>query len=136
MLIWCRRAYVFGYHSNRGGAGHLQFSCETYLTGDQYSFTVGGGIRTIRDVGVMLEAGADKISINSMAVKDPSVIDQMANEFGSQCIVCAIDVKKTLKGNWEVYIAGGRVRPLWTPSPGRRRWRHGCRGDPPHQHGR
>lgn len=72
-------------------------------------FTVGGGIRTIRDVGVMLEAGADKISINSMAVKDPSVIDQMANEFGSQCIVCAIDVKKTLKGNWEVYIAGGRV---------------------------
>ena len=72
-------------------------------------FTVGGGIRTIRDVGVMLEAGADKISINSMAVKDPSVIDQMANEFGSQCVVCAIDVKKTLKGNWEVYIAGGRI---------------------------
>jgi len=72
-------------------------------------FTVGGGIRTIRDVGVMLEAGADKISINSMAVKDPSVIDQMANEFGSQCVVCAIDVKKTMKGNWEVYIAGGRI---------------------------
>jgi len=72
-------------------------------------FTVGGGIRTIRDVGVMLEAGADKISINSMAVKDPSVIDQMANEFGSQCVVCAIDVKKTMKGNWEVYISGGRI---------------------------
>ncbi len=72
-------------------------------------FTVGGGIRTIRDVGVMLEAGADKISINSMAVKDPSVIDRMANEFGSQCVVCAIDVKKTMKGNWEVYIAGGRI---------------------------
>ncbi|MBN2861477.1 MAG: imidazole glycerol phosphate synthase subunit HisF [Sphaerochaetaceae bacterium] len=72
-------------------------------------FTVGGGIRTIRDVGVMLEAGADKISINSMAVKDPSVIDQMANEFGSQCIVCAIDVKRSLKGNWEVFIAGGRI---------------------------
>ncbi len=73
-------------------------------------FTVGGGIRTIQDVSVMLEAGADKISVNSMAVKDPSVIDQMAGEFGSQCVVCAIDVKKdSKKGNWEVYVAGGRI---------------------------
>ncbi len=73
-------------------------------------FTVGGGIRTIGDVSVMLEAGADKISVNSMAVKDPKVIDQMAGEFGSQCVVCAIDVKKDrAKDSWEVFVAGGRI---------------------------
>ncbi len=73
-------------------------------------FTVGGGIRSIRDVSNLLEAGAEKASINSMAVKDPSVINQLAGEFGSQCVVCAIDVKKNPeRGTYEVYVAGGRI---------------------------
>lgn len=78
-------------------------------------FTVGGGIRDIRDVGALLEAGADKISINSMAVQNPPVIDELARQFGSQCVVCAIDVRsnsafdKDGAPGWEVYVAGGRV---------------------------
>ncbi|MDC7247700.1 MAG: HisA/HisF-related TIM barrel protein, partial [Sphaerochaetaceae bacterium] len=74
-------------------------------------FTVGGGIRSVKDVGRLLEAGADKISINSMAVKDPSIISTLALEFGSQCVVCAIDVRKstTIENSHEVYVSGGRV---------------------------
>jgi len=73
-------------------------------------FTVGGGIRSVKDVGDLLEAGADKISINSIAVKDPSLIQTLASEFGSQCIVCAIDVRKDLISmNHEVFVAGGRI---------------------------
>ncbi|MFA7642757.1 MAG: HisA/HisF-related TIM barrel protein, partial [Sphaerochaetaceae bacterium] len=78
-------------------------------------FTVGGGIRSVRDVGALLEAGADKISINSMAVNDPSILDTLAREFGSQCVVCAIDVRSNsafdqgLLQGWEVYVAGGRI---------------------------
>lgn len=71
-------------------------------------FTVGGGIRGIEDVRVMLESGADKITINSEAVKNPGVIDEMSLEFGSQCIVCAVDTK--FNGEfWEVYVHGGRT---------------------------
>lgn len=78
-------------------------------------FTVGGGIRSISDVGVLLEAGADKISINSMAVKNPAIIDELAKEFGSQCVVCAIDARSNAvfdrpsENGWEVYVAGGRI---------------------------
>jgi cyclase len=71
-------------------------------------FTVGGGIRSVDDVRVMLENGADKISINSEAVKHPHIIDEMALEFGSQCIVCAVDTK--FNGEFsEVYVHGGRT---------------------------
>jgi cyclase len=69
----------------------------------------------VRDVGALLEAGADKISINSMAVNDPSILDTLAREFGSQCVVCAIDVRSNsafdqgLLQGWEVYVAGGRI---------------------------
>ncbi|MDA3832238.1 MAG: imidazole glycerol phosphate synthase subunit HisF [Spirochaetales bacterium] len=71
-------------------------------------FTVGGGIRNVEDVRVMLESGADKISVNSEAVRNPDVIDLMAHEFGSQCIVCAVDTK--FNGEfWEVYVHGGRT---------------------------
>ncbi len=71
-------------------------------------FTVGGGICTVDDVRIMLESGADKISINSEAVKTPSVLDEMSLEFGSQCIVCAVDTK--FNGEfWEVYVHGGRT---------------------------
>ena len=70
-------------------------------------FTVGGGIRTIQDVGRLLQAGADKITINSAAVKNPQVVTELANEFGSQCIVVAIDTN--LYGDeWRVYTHGGR----------------------------
>ncbi|MDX9934149.1 MAG: imidazole glycerol phosphate synthase subunit HisF [Sphaerochaetaceae bacterium] len=74
-------------------------------------FTVGGGIKTVSDVGVLLESGADKISINSAAVRDPSLIDTLSKEFGSQCVVCAIDVRETSDSPfcWEVYVNGGRL---------------------------
>ncbi|MFN3870071.1 MAG: imidazole glycerol phosphate synthase subunit HisF [Aquificaceae bacterium] len=71
-------------------------------------FTVGGGISSLEDMRRLLEAGADKISINTSAVKNPSLIYEGAKRFGSQCIVIAIDAKR--KGNsWEVYIHGGRT---------------------------
>ncbi|MBN1500212.1 MAG: imidazole glycerol phosphate synthase subunit HisF [Spirochaetes bacterium] len=72
-------------------------------------FCVGGGIRTIDDVRLILENGADKISINSAAVKNPSLITASAEKFGSQCIVVAIDAKKNDRGSWTVYLNGGRI---------------------------
>ena len=69
--------------------------------------TVGGGIRNVLDMKQMLEAGADKVSINSSAVADPSIINKCSNEFGSQCVVTAIDVKR-IKDEWIVYTHGGR----------------------------
>ncbi|MDQ4077026.1 MAG: imidazole glycerol phosphate synthase subunit HisF [Chloroflexota bacterium] len=73
-------------------------------------FTVGGGISTVEDMRAMLLAGADKISVNSAAVRNPEVITQGAQRFGSQCIVVAIDAKRRVDGgSWEVYVAGGRV---------------------------
>lgn len=72
-------------------------------------FAVGGGISTIEDIRTILNAGADKVSINSAAVRDPSLINEGARKFGSQCIVVAIDVRLTDKGSWEVYINGGKV---------------------------
>lgn len=73
-------------------------------------FTVGGGISTVEDVSVMLHNGADKISVNTAAYKNPSIIEGMAKEFGSQCIVLAIDTKKEADGEWYVYLNGGRVK--------------------------
>jgi cyclase len=70
-------------------------------------FTVGGGISTYEDAVVLLEAGADKISLNSAAVKNPEIIDRLARSFGNQFIVLAIDARETL--GWEVYIHGGRI---------------------------
>ena len=71
-------------------------------------FTVGGGIRTLEDIRALLKAGADKVSINTAAVKNPNMVSEAAKAFGSQCIVVAIDAKR--KGrSWEVYIHGGRT---------------------------
>ena len=71
--------------------------------------TVGGGIRSVEDMKMFLSVGADKVSINSSAVKDPNLITQGALKFGNQCIVVAIDAKKA--GNsWEVFINGGRIK--------------------------
>ncbi len=71
-------------------------------------FTVGGGISSIEDVDALLKHGADKISINSSAVKNPDLINQLSNKFGNQCIVVAIDAKQ-IDGDWFVHLAGGTI---------------------------
>ncbi|MFQ5763136.1 MAG: imidazole glycerol phosphate synthase subunit HisF, partial [Candidatus Bathyarchaeia archaeon] len=71
--------------------------------------TVGGGIRTLKDMETTLRAGADKVSINTAAVRNPDLIRQGAEKFGSQCIVVAIDGKRVKPSVWEVYVMGGRV---------------------------
>jgi len=73
-------------------------------------FTVGGGISSIEDVSMLLQNGADKISVNTAAFKNPQLINDLANEFGSQCIVLAIDTKQELDGQWYVYLNGGRTK--------------------------
>ena len=72
-------------------------------------FTVGGGIREIDQIKQILRLGADKVSINSPAVKNPDFITESALRFGSQCIVVAMDVKKRDSGGWDVYVNGGRI---------------------------
>jgi len=73
-------------------------------------FTIGGGLRTEDDVRAVLAAGADKVSINSAAVREPELVERCANRFGSQCIVVAIDAKRRESGEgWEVYLNGGRL---------------------------
>ena len=72
-------------------------------------FSVGGGIRSLEDMSALLNAGCDKISINSAAIRNPQLIDESAKRFGSQCIVVAVDVKKVSQNSWNVYINGGRV---------------------------
>ncbi len=77
-------------------------------------FTVGGGISSIEDADLLLSAGADKVSINSSAVKRPELINELADNFGSQFVVVAIDTKKHASG-WKVYVKGGREEtPLYT----------------------
>ena len=72
-------------------------------------FTVGGGIRSVDDIRTMLHAGADKVSLNTAAVKEPNLIAKGAKSFGRQCIVLAVDAKRAGSGKWEVYINGGRT---------------------------
>jgi len=71
-------------------------------------FTIGGGIRSAEDAQAVLDAGADKVSVNSAAVQRPELIGEMAEVFGAQCVVLAIDAKST-NGSWEVYVNGGRI---------------------------
>ena len=71
-------------------------------------FTVGGGISSVEDVGVLLENGADKVSINSAAVRRPELISELAQKFGTQCIVVAIDAKQ-IENEWVVHLVGGKV---------------------------
>jgi cyclase len=73
-------------------------------------FTVGGGISSVEDVNVLLQNGADKISINTSAFKNPMLINELSKEFGSQCVVLAIDTKKEEDGEWYVYLNGGRTK--------------------------
>lgn len=72
-------------------------------------FTVGGGIQTVEDVRAMLMAGADKVSLNSAAIRNPSLIKEASERFGNQCVVLAVDAKKRMDNTgWNVYIEGGR----------------------------
>lgn len=73
-------------------------------------FTVGGGISTVEDVSLLLQSGADKISVNTSAFRRPELVTELAKEFGSQCVVLAIDTRQEADGNWYVYLNGGRVR--------------------------
>ncbi len=73
-------------------------------------FTVGGGISTTDDVALLLQYGADKVSINTAAFKNPALIEDLSNRFGSQCVVLAIDTKKEADGEWYVYLNGGRAK--------------------------
>ncbi len=75
-------------------------------------FTVGGGIRTLEDAQAIIRAGADKVSLNSSAVDRPELLTEIAEQFGSQCVVLAIDTKQEENGEWMVYVHGGR-----TPTP-------------------
>ena len=71
-------------------------------------FTIGGGVREVADAQAVLDAGADKVSVNSAAVARPGLVDELATRFGEQCVVLAIDAKRAGHG-WEVYVAGGRT---------------------------
>ena len=73
-------------------------------------FTVGGGISSVEDVNVLLQNGADKISVNTSAFKNPQLVNDLAKEFGSQCVVLAVDTKKEEDGEWYVYLNGGRTK--------------------------
>jgi imidazole glycerol-phosphate synthase subunit HisF len=72
-------------------------------------FTIGGGVREVSDAQAVLDAGADKVSVNSAAVARPTLLGEMADVFGAQCVVLAIDAKRVPGGSWEVYVAGGRT---------------------------
>ena len=72
-------------------------------------FTVGGGIRSVENARTMLRAGADKVSVNTSAVERPTLISDIAYEFGNQCVVVAIDAKRRANGGWEVFLHGGRT---------------------------
>jgi len=72
-------------------------------------FTIGGGVRSAAHAQAVLDAGADKVSINSAALERPQLVDELAATFGSQCVVLAIDAKRHARGGWEAYAAGGRT---------------------------
>ena len=94
-------------HEKRGTMAEVAKNCASQVF---IPFTVGGGIRTVDDMREMLKAGADKISVNSAAVRSPDIILEGAKKFGSQCIVLAVDAKKKFDDEgWEIYINGGRV---------------------------
>src|SRR5213593_712161 len=71
-------------------------------------FTIGGGIRSVEDAQAVLDAGADKVSVNSAAVARPELVSELGDVFGAQCVVLAIDAKRRDDGSWEVVVAGGR----------------------------
>jgi cyclase len=96
---------IHATHENRG----TMFDVVTRTAETCYiPLTVGGGVRTVDDVRALLLAGADKVSFNSAAVANPDVVSAAADQFGSQCIVCAIDAKAVAEDRWEIFTHGGR----------------------------
>ncbi|SDY44743.1 imidazole glycerol phosphate synthase subunit HisF [Citreimonas salinaria] len=96
---------IHATHENRG----TMFDVVTRTAETCYiPLTVGGGVRTVADVRALLLAGADKVSFNSAAVANPDVVAEAADQFGSQCIVCAIDAKAVDENRWEIFTHGGR----------------------------
>lgn len=93
-------------HEQRNTMAQMVSSCASQVF---IPFTVGGGIRTVEDIRGMLKAGADKVSLNTAAIKNPELIRDGAEKFGSQCIVLAVDARKSGKNAWEVFINGGRT---------------------------
>lgn len=89
--------------------------------------TVGGGLRTLEDIRLMLNAGADKVSLNTSAITNPDLVSEASAKFGNQCIVVAIDAKREGEGRWNVYTHGGRNRTSSTPWNGRKKWSAGER---------
>lgn len=77
-------------------------------------FTVGGGISAVADVEILLMAGADKVSINSAAIKNPQLVEDLASRFGSQCVTVAIDTKYTEATGWKVYTRAGTIETEWS----------------------
>jgi cyclase len=77
-------------------------------------FTIGGGIRSVADAQAVLDAGADKVAVNSAAVARPGLLDELASQFGAQCVVLAIDAKAREDGSWGVYVSGGRTASAHT----------------------
>lgn len=73
-------------------------------------YTVGGGISSLEQIRELLSAGADKVSLNSAAIRNPKIVKESSRKYGSQCIVVAIDARKKLSNDWEVYINGGRIQ--------------------------
>ena len=74
-------------------------------------FTIGGGVRSVADAQAVLDAGADKVSVNSAALNGPELIDELAAVFGAQCVVLAVDARATGPDSWQAYTAGGREPP-------------------------
>lgn len=94
-------------HEERGTMVEVAKNCAAQVF---IPFTVGGGIRTAEDMRIMLKAGADKISVNSAAVKNPEIISDGAKKFGNQCVVLAVDAKRRENSEgWEIYVNGGRT---------------------------
>ena len=111
-------------HEGRATAAELAARVAEKLT---IPFTVGGGIRTAEDFRSVLLQGADKISVNSAAIDRPELIREAAQRFGSQCVVVAIDARRTVPAGTCTRPAGGRTRDWmpWNGPPGSRRWGRG-----------
>ena len=92
-------------HEKRDTVSHMVRKVAQHIN---IPFTIGGGIRSVEDAGKMLENGADKVSVNSAAVKRPELVGELATEFGSQFVVVAIDAKQ-IENDWLVHVAGGRL---------------------------
>lgn len=92
------------------GRGHAVETTSSVRQVLSIPLTVGGGVRKVEDALALLEAGADKVAVNSAAVKRPELIGELADRFGSQCTVLAVDAARRGDGRWEVVVDGGRVR--------------------------